>query len=84
MSRRLLHHTKLEDFKAWLTTKGIAHREGRDENQVLQVNKGNHWLAIYERYEIKSDYTVKLKVHLTNDKRLDSLVGEFCRDRKPS
>lgn len=82
MSRRLLHYTKLEEFKTWLTNRGIEHREGQGQDQVLQVKQNNLWLAIYERFEIKSDYSVKQKPHLTNDKRLDRLVAEFCKDRR--
>lgn len=82
MSRRLLHYTKIDEFKAWLTTKSIEHREGQGDGQVMQVKQNNLWLAIYERFEIKSDYTVKQKPHLTNDKRLDRLVSEFCKENK--
>jgi hypothetical protein len=84
MSRRLLHHTKLDDFKAWLTKQGIEHREGQGDCQVLQVSYQGHWLALYERHEITATFQVKIKPHLTNDKRLDRLVSEFCRDRQAS
>lgn len=82
MSRRLLHCTKIDEFKSWLTSRGIEHREGQGYGQIMQVKQNNLWLAIYERFEIKSDYTVKQKPHLTNDKRLDQLVAEFCKENR--
>lgn len=82
MSRRLLHYTKIDEFKLWLSNRGIEHREGQGDGQVMQVKQNNLWLAIYERFEIKSDYTVKQKPHLTNDKRIDRLVAEFCKENR--
>ena len=59
MSRCLLHKTKLDEFKAWLTAQGIAHRPGRGEFQVLQVAlPRNQWGVVYDRIEAPEHYTV--------------------------
>lgn len=73
--RNQLHVTKLEDFKAWLDTKGIPHRPGRGTWQVLQVCKdGRHWNCVYSRLDMKE--------HFTTDRHLDSLVREFAISRR--
>lgn len=71
MAKNLLHITKLADFKTWLDAKGIAHRPGRGDWQVLQVCKdGTHWNCVYERIEMPE--------HYSTDRHLDSLVRAFC------
>ncbi len=75
MSRCLLHITKIEEFKSWLTDQGIPHRPGKGFYQVIQVCKdGKHWNNIYTRHHMPE--------HFTNDRHLDSLVAKFCRERK--
>ena len=75
MSRSLLHITKLEAFKAWLDTQGIAHRPGKGDWQVLQVCKdGTHWNCVYSRNTMPE--------HFTTDRHLDSLVVKFCNENK--
>lgn len=77
MSRSLLHKTKLENFKAWLDTKGIKHRPGKGLWQVLQVCKdGVHWNCVYIRHEMPE--------HYTTERNLDDLVVQFCRSTKAS
>ena len=74
MSRCLLHKTKLDAFKEWLTAQGIPHREGRGEWQVLQVCKdGTHWNCVYIRLDMPE--------HLTTDRHLDPLVAKFCKEK---
>lgn len=76
MSRRLLHKSKLGEFKAWLDRQGIEHRAGSGDFQVLQVRSqdGKHWNAVYERIDMPE--------HLTNVRYPDSLVARFCRERR--
>lgn len=75
MSRNLLHKSKLEDFKEWLTENGVPYRDGKGFYQVIQVCKdGKHWNCIYERNHMPEHYTA--------DKHIDPLVKRFCRERK--
>jgi hypothetical protein len=76
MSRNLLHKDKLDTFKQWLDAKGIQHRSGRGDWQLLQVlYDGKTWACIYDRYSVLE--------HLTADHRLDSLVRRFIKDTNP-
>ena len=75
MSRSLLHISKLEDFKVFLSAHGIKHRPGRGTYQVLQVCKdGSHWNCVYRRE--------KMPEHFTTDRHLDKLVLKFVRAQK--
>lgn len=58
MSRSLLHKTKLEPFKAWLSTNEIPHRPGRGDYQVLQVWHRSAWHSIFDRIVAPEHYTV--------------------------
>lgn len=74
MSRCMLHKSKLEEFKDWLTSNNYAHRPGRGDWQVLQVCKdGKNWNSVYERAHMPE--------HFTTDRHLDSLVSRFCKER---
>jgi len=76
MSRNLLHINKLEAFKAWLDKKGIKHRKGLGDWQIMQVFHPdlNVWACIYERIEMPQHFTV--------DKRLDKLIARFIKESK--
>jgi hypothetical protein len=72
MSRNLLHKGKLCDFKQWLSKKGIQHREGRGDFQVLQVAlPGNQWGVVYDRITAPEHYTVTAP--------MESLVRRFIQ-----
>jgi hypothetical protein len=59
VSRCLLHKTKLEPFKAWLSGQGIEHRPGRGDYQILQVlTKNGQWQCIFDRNVAPEHYTV--------------------------
>lgn len=59
MSRCLLHKTKLEDFKAWLTDQGIEHRPPRGGYEVWQVrDKKGNWQCVFDRHTAPEHYTV--------------------------
>lgn len=59
MSRCLLHKTKLDAFKAWLSAAGIEHRPPRGDFQVLQVKtKNGQWQCVFDRLDAKEHYTV--------------------------
>lgn len=76
MSRCLLHISKLDEFKQWLTAKGVPYREPRGMWQVLQVNAGRHandWQVVYERANMKEHFTVAFP--------LEKLVVQFCDER---
>lgn len=75
MSRNLLHKTKLEPFKQWLDAKGIAHRPGRGDFQVLQVAlPRNQWGVVFDRIEAPEHYTVTWP--------LEAMVRRFIREGK--
>ena len=75
MSRNLLHKSKLEPFKAWLSAQGIQHRPPRGDYQVLMVNaKGAEWWAIYDCHTAPEHYTV--------DIRMEPLARRFIRETR--
>lgn len=57
-NRSLLHKSKMEDFKAWLTVNSINHRPGRGDWQILQVQTLDGWQVIYERAHMPEHVTV--------------------------
>lgn len=74
MSRCLLHKSKLEAFKAWLTARGIEHRPPRGEFQVLQVKTKSGWQCVFDRIDAKEHYTVAGP--------LESTVHRFIREAR--
>lgn len=69
----LLHVTKLEEFKAWLTSKGVAYRPGKGEYQVLQVHLGDAgWAVVYRRNNARE--------HFSLNQTLEPLVKRFIRE----
>jgi len=75
MSRNLLHKTKLEPFKAWLTSQGIQHRPPRGDYDVLQVQwKAPDWFCVFDRHTAPEHYTV--------DSRMEPLVRRFIRETR--
>lgn len=44
---KLMPH-RLEDFKCFLDTRGIAYRDGKGQNQALQVCMPSGWSVIYK------------------------------------
>lgn len=75
MSRCLLHKTRLEPFKQWMTAAGIEHRPGRGDFQVLQVKtKNGQWQCVFDRIEAPEHYTVAWP--------LESIVRRFIRANK--
>ena len=75
MSRNLLHLSKLEPFKQWLNDKGVHHRPGRGDWQVLQVCKnGKNWHCVYKRAHMPEHYTIDLNI--------ENLVLKFLQDAK--
>ena len=61
MSRKLLHKTKLADFKDWLISDGWEIDDNNGEWQVLRARKGSRFLAVYDRFNTKEHYTVQGK-----------------------
>jgi hypothetical protein len=70
----LLHQNKLEDFKTWLDSIGRAHRPGGGNYQVLQVQWGTGWQAIYKRANAEE--------HLSVPHPLVPLVRRFVRETR--
>ena len=75
MSRNLLHVSKLDAFKAWLTSNSIEHRPGRGGYEVLQVKtKKGAWQCVFRRHEMPEHYTVAYP--------LEPIVHRFIRDAR--
>ena len=75
MSRCLLHKNKLDDFRAWLMAEGIAHRSGRGDYQVLQVQlKNGQWQCVFDRLDAPEHYTVAAP--------LEGVVRQFIRAQR--
>ncbi len=77
MSRNLLHKSKLEPLKGWLTTHGIEHRPGRGDYQVLQIRtnaRTQHWQCVFDRAVAQEHYTVAAP--------LEPLVRRFIKASK--
>lgn len=78
MSRNLLHKTKLEAFKSWLSQQDIEHRPGRGAFQVLQVRmtskRLNEWQCVFDRLDAPEHYTVAYP--------LEPIVHRFIRDSR--
>lgn len=77
MSRNLLHKSKLDAFKTWLTRNGIEHRQGRGSwEEVLSVHmlSKNQWQSVFDRIDAPEHYTVAAP--------LEPLVRRFIRESK--
>lgn len=78
MSRNLLHKSKLEPFKEWLTTQGLPHRPPRGDYDVLQVlvlhKEALLWMCVFDRHTAPEHYTV--------DSRMEPLVRRFIKEQK--
>lgn len=75
MSRNLLHKKHLDEFKSWLQGRGVPHRPGKGDWQVLQVKCGNEWQAVYERIFMPEHLTVA-------GNKIEKLVRRFYDERK--
>ena len=63
MARRdLLHVSKLDAFKRYLTTKSIPYREGKGDYQVMQVYYKNKWIPIYRRNEMPEHFSIHVEM----------------------
>jgi len=71
MAKELLHKSKLELFKKWLSKNNIEFKEVTFLYQVLQIKQGGMWLSIYDKFTPE---------HFTNDKRLNSLIRRFIKE----
>lgn len=74
MSRCLLHLTKLDDFKEWLTAHGIEHAPSKGEYEVLRVHLPKGWQCVFSRHDMPEHYTVA--------RPLEKLVRRFIASRK--
>lgn len=73
MKRALLHKTKLEDFKSFLTGNCIKFRDGKGDYQVLQVEVNGRFIPIYNRGP--GD-------HLTTQHEIMPLIKKYLRVTK--
>ncbi len=61
-NRCTLHKTKLNEFKNYLNSKGIAYRDGKGDYQVLQVQTGDGWQSVYEKNNMPEHFSVQDKL----------------------
>lgn len=73
MKRALLHKTKLEDFKSFLTGNCIKFQDGKGDYQVLQVDVNGRFIPIYNRGS--GD-------HLTTQHEIMPLIKKYLRVTK--
>ena len=62
-NRYTLHKNKLDDFKGYLDSKGIAYRPGKGEWQALQVlTPRDGWQCVFNRADMPEHHTVQDKL----------------------
>jgi hypothetical protein len=77
--RSILHVSKLEEFKAWLTAKGIKWELANGAHQVMRFRiSSTVWSYIYDR--IPRDGSTL--VHYTVEDRAVRIVWDFIRETK--
>lgn len=72
--RRLLHKTKLEDFKNWLCSDGWTIEDTKGYYEVLRARKGKRLFILYKRLDRGDHYSVMEKDV--------GVVRAFIRDNK--
>ncbi|MEL5392843.1 hypothetical protein [Serratia nevei] len=73
--RNLLHKSKLQGFKEWLTDNGVEWRDGKGGYQVIQIRTIRGWSAIY-------DSDKERREHYTVQDDIKPLVSKFVYGRK--
>jgi hypothetical protein len=62
-NRCTLHKTKLDDFKEYLNSQGIAYRDGKGDYQALQVlTPKDGWQCIYIKHKMPEHFSVQAKL----------------------
>lgn len=74
--RNLLHVNSLNDFKDFLTRKGIDHRDGKGNLQVLQVLIYGKYRPIYR--------SIHATEHLSTPDELTYLIKTFIQESRSS
>lgn len=76
--KNTLHRDKLEAFKTWLDSKGIKHRPGKGNYQVLQVEtKRDGWQCVFDKDSETSE-------HYSVNRALMQTVRQFIRETRRS
>lgn len=71
----LLHISKLDEFKNWLTNNDIPFRPGKGHYQVIQVmTKGDGWQVVFRKNEMPEHFSI--------NHRLMPTVRKFIRESK--
>lgn len=73
-ARNLLHKSKIPDLCRWLTARGIAHRTGHGDWQIMQIQMGSSWQAVYSRAHMPE--------HVSVPNPLVLLITEFVNESK--
>jgi hypothetical protein len=74
-ARCLLHTNKLGSFTSWLDTKGIAHRPGKGQWQVVQVlTPDSGWQVVFQKLDMPEHYSINQK--------LEPLVRQFIAETR--
>lgn len=71
--RNLLHKSKLQAFKDWMTAEGIEWRDGKGGYQVIQIKTRNGWSAIYDSDKDRRE-------HYTVQHELQGAVWRFLKE----
>ena len=63
-NRGALHINKIDAFKEYLDSQGIAYRPGKGNWQVLQVLTPEHgWQCVFSRADMPEHYTIQDKLY---------------------
>lgn len=72
-ARNLLHKNDVPTFLAWLDLKGIAHRPGRGDWQICQIQRNDGWFPLFSR--------ANMPEHVTVPDRLNQLVRVYLSQK---
>ena len=72
--RCLLHQSKLDLLKWWLSSKGYEIQATKDCFEVLRAKKGKETVIIYKKIGAKVHFTVQQKDH--------KLIRQFIRETR--
>ena len=72
--RCLLHQSKLDLLKWWLSSRGYEIQATKGMYEVLRAKKGKDTVIIFEKCGAKEHYTVQQKD--------DKLIRQFIRETK--
>ena len=75
-NRNTLHKNKLDAFKGFLDSEGIAYRPGKGDYQELQIlTKKFGWQCVFNRLDMPEHFTIQDKLYPLVRRFIDSERG---------